>query len=199
MKKSRIFSALLVLALLSTCVIGGTFAKYTSTATGSDTATVAKWSFKLNDAEIAGTTPKTITIDLFSTIKDSDGSTDETDVASGKKIAPGTSGKFEIKVENTSEVTAKYDMTFTTNNDNAIPVEFSIDGGSTWKTSISDLNLTNQTIAIGAAAETKTVQWRWVYYVSDAKDATDTALGVLAQTAAPTLKVNVTVVATQVD
>lgn len=46
MKKNtmmRIASAMLVLALLTTCVISGTFAKYITTADASDRARVAKW------------------------------------------------------------------------------------------------------------------------------------------------------------
>jgi len=42
-KMLRMASALLVLTLLTTSVIGGTFAKYTTTAKANDTARVAKW------------------------------------------------------------------------------------------------------------------------------------------------------------
>lgn len=42
-KVMRLASVLLVLTLLSTSVISGTFAKYTTSATGSDSARVAKW------------------------------------------------------------------------------------------------------------------------------------------------------------
>ena len=50
MKKNRLMriaALLLVLTLATSCFVGGTFAKYTSTATGSDTATVAKWDIQL--------------------------------------------------------------------------------------------------------------------------------------------------------
>ena len=42
-KMMRLASALLVLTMLTTSVISGTFAKYVTTAEGSDTARVAKW------------------------------------------------------------------------------------------------------------------------------------------------------------
>jgi hypothetical protein len=42
-KMMRMASVLLVLALLTTCIISGTFAKYTSTSSREDTAKVAKW------------------------------------------------------------------------------------------------------------------------------------------------------------
>lgn len=49
MKKNRMMrlaSTLLVLTLLTTCAISGTFAKYTTQATASDTARVAYWGFE---------------------------------------------------------------------------------------------------------------------------------------------------------
>lgn len=48
MKKNRLFRAatvLLVLTLITSCFVGGTFAKYTSSTTGSDNARVAYWGF----------------------------------------------------------------------------------------------------------------------------------------------------------
>lgn len=50
MKQNKIFrlsAILLVLTLLSTCVISGTFAKYTTNKTATDSATVAAWGIKL--------------------------------------------------------------------------------------------------------------------------------------------------------
>ena len=44
-KAMRLASALLVLTLLTTCVISGTFAKYTTSTTGGDKARVAYWGF----------------------------------------------------------------------------------------------------------------------------------------------------------
>ena len=49
MKKNRMMraaSALLVAVLMTTCTISGTFAKYTTSATGSDAARVANWGFE---------------------------------------------------------------------------------------------------------------------------------------------------------
>lgn len=42
-KMMRAASALLIAVLLTTCAVSGTFAKYTTSETGSDTARVAKW------------------------------------------------------------------------------------------------------------------------------------------------------------
>ena len=86
MKKNnvmRIASALLVAVLLTTCAISGTFAKYTTTASGTSTARVAKWGFGTGD----------FTFDLF------DGTYENvaTDVNPEiNVIAPGTSDSETI-------------------------------------------------------------------------------------------------------
>ena len=55
MKKSKTMRAasfLLVLTLMTSCFVGSTFAKYTTTATGTDTARVARWGFTTTSLEI---------------------------------------------------------------------------------------------------------------------------------------------------
>ena len=196
MKKNtmmRVASALLVAVLLTTCAISGTFAKYVSTSNGSDSARVAKWDIKLEDAAMTNT----FTFDLFNTVKDSNGTDNETDVKAGEGetiIAPGTSGSFEINLKNDSEVNAKYAIAYTVTNENDIPVEYKIGDGE-WTSDLATLNATDVDINMGASAAV-TVQWRWAYSVDDTKDAADTTLG-LAGTATITVAADVTV--TQVD
>lgn len=187
----RIAGFMLAVSLLMTCVISSTMAKYTSAATGSDTATVAKWSVKVNGREIAVSPAATVDFGLFDTVKDSNGTDEETDVATGK-IAPGTSGEFTLTIENSSEVNAQYAIDFTVTNDANIPLEFSADG-TEWKTSLEGVT---DTIAMSATA-TKTIYWRWAFEQTDVAtgDAADTALGI----AAPTVTVSATITATQVD
>ena len=122
--------AIIVLALtmIALILVAGTYAKYTSSGSGTDSVKVAKWSFKVGDKDIT-TATESFTFDLFKTIKDSDGNANETDVKAGKIIAPGTSGEFSFDVENTSEVNAKYSLSYTVTNDGNIPVEFSVDDG----------------------------------------------------------------------
>ena len=194
MKKNvmmRVASALLVAVLMTTCAISGTFAKYTSTASGSDSARVAKWDFKIN-----GTTANsnTFTFDLFNTVLDSDGNTEaDIKVADGTIIAPGTKGSFAIVLKNDSEVTAKYVIDYTVTNEANIPVVFSLDG-ETWKNNIDELDVTTPvTVAIGATP-TITVHWMWAFEGGD--DPADTTLG-LAGSA--TLKVDAKVTVTQVN
>ena len=66
MKKNiamRLASGIMLASLLSTCVISGTFAKYTSSYTASDTATIAKWDIKFENDSAAATAE--FTFNLF--------------------------------------------------------------------------------------------------------------------------------------
>lgn len=169
--------ATLFVSVLAVILVSSTYAKYTSSASGSDTATVAKWSIKLNNQDI--TQVESVNFGLFDTIYDTDGETVEGDVAEGK-IAPGTSGKFNLELENDSEVTAEYTINFTLTGAEGLPLEFSLDG-QTW----GDLNnVTAQTLAMDDAETTEvnegkatvTVEWRWAY--ENNADATDTGFGI---------------------
>ena len=204
-KPMRVAMAVLVATMLSACMVGGTFAKYTSSASGSDTATVAKWSFKVGGTDIT-TESATFTFDLFDTINDKGNTADESDVADGK-IAPGTAGSFTLKIENASEVKAKYSIELTeTANTSNVPLQYSVDG-TTWADSIAELGmgaLADKPLNMNAT-DMKTVYWRWVFEgTTDSghagqTDATDTALGVAAQDTAPQVTITAKVTATQVD
>ena len=179
----RIVAILAVTMMFTLCFVGGTFAKYTSSSAGTDSATVAKWDIKVNSVNIA--TTDTFTFDLFKTITDSDLSSAETD------MTPGTSGKFDIVIKNDSQVNATYAIDYSVTNTNSIPVQFSVDG-TTWKTDINELDVTGVAIDMGATT-TVTVQWKWIF---DGDDVFDTNLG---SAATATLKVDAKVTATQVD
>lgn len=80
----RLASVLLVCVLLTTSVIGGTFAKYTTSVDSEDKARVAYWGFQSsNDMDITG-----LFSDTYGTTVDSVGEGDAADDV----IAPGTSG-----------------------------------------------------------------------------------------------------------
>ena len=199
----RLVALLAVAMMFTMCFVGGTFAKYTSSATGSDSARVAKWAFKVSNANIV--TENNFTFDLFNnTVKDSGGTSNETDMSptDGTIIAPGTSGSFDIVLKNESEVNATYAIDYTVTNTSNIPVKFSIDG-TDWKDDIHQLNVSDISIAMGGSA-TVTVHWKWEFYVDSDKDTADTTLGKNAAAAtlpenAPTITVSAKVTATQVD
>lgn len=82
-KMMRLASLLLVAVLLTTSVIGGTFAKYVTVQSGSDSARVAAWGF--GDAT-------TVEFNLF-TYTDANVKSSNND----KIIAPGTAGDAEFQ------------------------------------------------------------------------------------------------------
>ena len=191
----RLVAVLAVTMMFTMCFVGGTFAKYTSSATGTDSATVAKWSFKVGETDIA--TSDTFTFDLFKTIKDSNGTDNESDMSpvDGSIIAPGTQGSFDLVLTNASQVTAQYAIDYTVTNAGGIPVKFSVDGGTTWTNDLADVAASDSTkLAANSGTTTIKVQWKWDFNGSD--DSFDTALGI-GGNAVLTVKAEVT--ATQVD
>ncbi len=179
----------MVLTLATTSLVAGTYAKYTTTITGTDTARVAKF-----DVTAMGATAGIATFNLFATINDTLNGEVETDVSGSKLIAPGTTGSFDIVLVNNSEVTVQYEISFT-GDLKTVPLQFSIDGVE-WKTTLAEINIDATEIATGTEV-TKTVYWKWVYSSGEAGDIADTALGTAETLAQPS--VTATVTFTQVD
>ncbi len=120
-KMMRIASVLLVATLLSTCVISGTFAKYVTSGSASDSARVAKWGVRFD-----------IDSDMFLTEYEYDdttgGFTTDYSVQSTEKVvAPGTSGDA-------------YSFTTTGTPEVSYIVSFAKTADSTWKTIYTDGN-----------------------------------------------------------
>lgn len=147
---SRLGILALVLALTSTCLLGGTMAKYATEVTGTGSATVAKWSFKVN-----GETATMATVDLANT--------NYSNVKS-KTIAPGTKGSFDIELDASgSEVAVDYTIAFKNlsgkpdglkfYSDAARKTEISLSTGLTGTIALSDVN----------TKLTKTIYWEWPY------------------------------------
>lgn len=191
----KIASIMLGASLLMTCVISGTMAKYTSAATGSDAATVAKWSVEVNNTDIAK--EDTVTFNLFDTINEADTEAAENNVTAGK-IAPGTGGSFALKIDNKSEVDATYTVALTETNAGNVPIQYSLDK-NTWTDDFTAINTAKKDVSIGkeVGSETVTVYWRWVFEKDETGNTADTALGI-ADTA-PTVEIAASFTATQVD
>lgn len=202
----KIFAILLLLVMLVLMLIVGTYAKYTTEVEGSDSSVVAKWAWQINDADVSQSNTE-FSFNLFDTIKDTDGN-NETDVKS-TKIAPGTKGEFEIKVENLSEVNAYYNLTLneTKGQDvSSAKIEYSIigtDEATDWTTNINTFNLTDTVLEMETGSKTITVYWRWAYSPSVAQDNTDTTVGFAAANSASdankTITIEATLNFTQVD
>ena len=166
-KMMRLAAILLVMALLSTAVISGTFAKYTSEATTTDSARVAKWIVSVNDVAL-GSASKEFDFDLFDCADTNVKMTGGKNVGDdGKKlVAPGTKGSFDIVIKNESEVNAEYAVAFTSTL-NDVPIKLTIDD-----VALADIEFT----AIGMG-ETKTVTVNWEWTFEAGRDAADTELG----------------------
>lgn len=110
MKKNiamRLASGLMLSCLLSTCVISGTFAKYTTSETTSDTARVAKFGVEIeaNGATFAKIYENDVAADAGTEVK-----------ADVKVVAPGTKGSMAaMTISGIPEVAVevKYEATLT--------------------------------------------------------------------------------------
>ena len=135
---------------------------------------------------------------MFDTINDTDFTSEESDVTAGK-IAPGTTGKFEIaKLINNSDVNAQYKITYSIDNNNNIPLEFSKDqnaADSEWK-NLSEFSM-NDFVALAKdsteGVSTGTIYWRWKFERND--DSADTDIGINT----PEVVVTATITVEQVD
>lgn len=225
MKKTGFMRAallLLVLTLITSCFVGGTFAKYTTSATGSDTARVAKFGVQItangatfakeyatDDAGVAGTIAKSV-------------------VSTGENVvAPGTKGDMvKMALSGTPEVAVRVGYTA-----NVTVSNWTVDGGFycpiTIKVKREDGNLVfhgldytdadqfaravesgiaafsanyaAQTDLSTAGVTAPEVSWEWVYEGDGVHQTNekDTALGNAAAPATITLAIETTV--TQID
>ena len=190
----RISSILLILTMMSLCMVSGTFAKYTVTKDGNDTATVAKFAVKLGEKEL--TKAEKINVNLFGNtylggkVKGkSEGETEK------KVVAPGTSGYLPITITNSGEVEVTAKLSFSETKTGEIPIKYaitnseSITGSEDWKTTISDLNGSAvQSLKVGESGTPKYLHWKW----DTENDTKDTELG----TAETLAQVKVTITCT---
>ncbi len=127
-KALRAASALLVLTLLTTSIIGGTFAKYTTSDSATDTARVAKWGVTLQvSGNLYGKAYTAGNLDASKPVAwESASETGQSVISAGGSaaaaqnlLAPGTqsdAGPFEFKLTGTPEVASKTKVEITTQN-----------------------------------------------------------------------------------
>lgn len=223
MKKNtmmRLASALLVVVLLTTCAISGTFAKYTSTTSSQDNARVAVW----------GINADTVEMDLFDPAYSTDVESNDGD----KLIAPGVTKTSNFSILNLDATLApevKYEIAIDlTGSECAQSIQdntnivWKLDGGEemTWTellaaikalsgeadgTCVYDATEIAEDFADG---ETHSITWEWKFETPDnaettdknelnLQDATDTAMGNAAVDGDIEVKLVVKVTATQVN
>lgn len=166
---------LLILCLVSTVMISGTYAKYTSTYAGEDTALVAKWNIVATGGGIGIADGATVDLDLF---KHSDANV-ATSTGGMYIIAPGVQGQFTLEFKNNSDVAAKIGFVIAKTGTD-VPITFSLNSDfSNPKTTIGDLQKAlNEDLELAdldmGESVSKTVYWKWAF---TGNDSGDTALG----------------------
>ena len=213
----RLVAVLAVTMMFTMCFVGGTFAKYTSSATGTDTATVAKWGVSITGT--ADTFKET-----YAKNDDSFTVAANTVVSTEDVVAPGTSGNMaDFTISGTPEVAVN--VKFTGNLDLG---DKWVDAGSNYYCPI-EIKVGTDTIKgndyasaseFEAAVEAKiaafskdyapntdlstiggdapSISWKWAFEGND--DAKDTYLGDQADAGnAATISLEVTVTVTQID
>ena len=152
-KKKKIISIVAIIIAIILSFIGGqTFSKYVTEVRGDGTAQIATWDFKVN-----GQKEEVQTISLGSTY-------DSSTLVNGK-IAPGTEGNFQIKVDATgSDVGIDYKIKFS--DETTKPTNLKFYYQEVEYNSILELgNALSGTINADDENKAKTfdIKWKWNY------------------------------------
>ena len=151
-KKTALLVICVILAITLSFMIGKTFAKYVSEVKGAGTAEIANWVFKVNGKEDV-----VQNVNLLSTYHN--------ETLINNKVAPGTSGSFNIVVDATgSEVGVDYAIEFL--NESQKPQNLIFIYEDKPYTTIQDLEK-DLSGTINANDENKirtvTINWEWQY------------------------------------
>lgn len=206
MKKKIAMLAVLVMAVIASAYsVSGTYAKYTNTSTGTDSARVAKWKFNQTQ-NIAN---------LFTASYAASDDDSKSDVSSSVDVvAPGTSGQYTFTLGGVTEtnytIEANVLANDTINTAEYAPIKYTLD-----TTEITDLNNDNvvnaedlalaiknlydssKVYAAGTVSESAhTIKWSWAINGDDAKD---TVLGneIVEDGDSHKVSLSVTITATQ--
>ena len=215
MKKNvmmRVASALLVAVLMTTCAISGTFAKYTTNKTGSDSARVAKFgvAIEANGQTFAKSEEGTVNSVTANTV-----------LSTENVVAPGMSGSMaKMTLTGTPEVAVKvtYAATFALSDNWVVdgdfycPIIIKVNGtpvtgytsAAEFKTAVEEaINAYSKEYAAGTVlsddavkAESLAVTWEWVF---EGDNASDTKLGDKAVAEDLTIALTVVTTVTQIN
>ncbi len=158
-KKKILIVSCILLAIVISFIAGNAFAKYLSEVKGTGTAEIANWVFKVNGEEDA-----IQNVNLLSTY--------DNETLINNKVAPGTSGSFNIVIDTTgSDVGIDYVVEFT--NESEKPQNLVFIYQDTEYTTIQDLEK-DLTGTIDANDEDKTrtitINWEWKYETGTNED-----------------------------
>lgn len=191
----RLAAVAVVLCLITMSLTSGTLAKYASEASGNATATVAAWKVAFKDGSGAEFNDSSNKLEL--NLKDTNQET--ANLVATDKIAPGTKGSFDLKVDGTgTEVAFTYTIELDVSSCTDAPLVF-------YKDSIADANkvtATDNKITVtgdvmaddtGTVA-TQTIWWQWD---PDKTDVQDTAYGTASASTPTVYTIPVTIKAEQ--
>ena len=155
-KKTALLVICLLLAMILSFMIGKTFSKYISEVKGTGTAEIANWVFKVNGKEDV-----IQNVNLLSTYNN--------ETLINNKVAPGTSGSFNIVVDASgSEVGVDYVIQFLNESEKPQNLIFTYDDQQ--YTTIQDLEK-DLSGTINANDENKTrtitIYWEWQYQTGE--------------------------------
>ena len=213
----RLVAVLAVTMMFTMCFVGGTFAKYTSSGKGTDTATVAKWGVSIEGTadtfkETYAKNDDSFTIDANTVVSTED------------VVAPGTSGSMAaFTITGTPEVAVNVAFTGTlelgdkwvdSTSAYYCPIEITV-GETTFKGTAyasadefeaavnAEIKTYKKDYAAGTDLRTigsnaPAISWKWAFEGND--DVKDTYLGDQAAAGHPaTISLEVTVTVTQID
>ena len=160
--KTRNKPIIILIALLLITAIAFSmyaYAKYKTTLKGNGTATVAKWSFKVN-----GQTQTIPDIDLATKMK-------KVNNVAENKLAPGTEGSFELNLDATgSEVAIDYNIKLIVT-EKPTNLRFYTDSSYTKEITSTDgvMNVSGvMSLEEIKTIQTKTIYWKWAYQTGTA-------------------------------
>lgn len=133
-------------------ILGQTYSRFVSEVKGDGMAEIATWSFKINEQK-----EQVQTIYLKSTC--------DNETLINHKIAPGTSGSFNIRIDGTdADVGINYTITFA--NESAKPTNLKFIYDNREYNSISELGIILSGVIYAKDEEkikTFTIHWQWPY------------------------------------
>ena len=150
-KAMRFASGLLAVALLTTCAVSGTFAKYVTTTEGADSARVAKWGVEVTTSTkslfaSSYTTTDTSASSIANSVQVANSGTD-------LLVAPGTStaNSLTFSITGKPEVAVKVDPVLTVTGDVHLAAGTYTDYTKTKKDDTSDTQKYSENFTLGEA------------------------------------------------
>ena len=148
----KILAGLALVVIIAGILVGVTYSKFSTKITGNGETEIAQWAFKVNEST-----------EEFATIKLAD-TYDKTTLLNGK-IAPGTSGSFDLIIDATgAEVGVDYKVDFLNETNKPTNLKFQYDGKTLDNVEDFEQYFKGTINADDSnKIRTLTVTWEWLY------------------------------------